>query len=386
MKVVLLLGTLVALGLAVFEVTMSPSTSERLQLLTVFGVMAAVTAGLVYLLRPVASRFRSLRSTVVMVAMVTLAIAVAVALSTASLMFLTVHDLTLLFVVLAFGTMLGVVVATMLSKPLESDLGRLRRTAEQVKGGDLDARTGIGRPDELGEAAHAFDGMVAQLQANERTRREFLSAVGHDLRSPLAALRATVEALEDGVARDPDRYLRSMRADLDAMAHLVDDLELLATIEAGKVEVERVPVDLAELADESIEALAPVAAQHDVELRLEAGGRVAAVGGARELGRVIRNLVDNAIRHAPPGTEVVVRVSNGSAAEVRVCDAGPGFPADFVTSAFDSFVTGDAARTRHGGAGLGLAIARGFVSAHGGEIWAEPGPGGTVAFRLPSPG
>ncbi len=177
-----------------------------------------------------------------------------------------------------------------------------------------------------------------------------------------------------------------MRADLDAMAHLVDDLELLATIEAGKVEVERVPVDLAELADESIEALAPVAAQHDVELRLEAGGRVAAVGGARELGRVIRNLVDNAIRHAPPGTEVVVRVSNGSAAEVRVCDAGPGFPADFVTSAFDSFVTGDAARTRHGGAGLGLAIARGFVSAHGGEIWAEPGPGGTVAFRLPSPG
>ncbi len=386
MRVVLLLGAVVALGLAVFEVTMSPSPSERLQLLTVFAVMAAVTAGLVYLLRSVASRFRSLRSTVVMVAMVTLAIAVAVALSTASLMFLTVHDLTLLFVVLAFGTMLGVVVATMLSKPLESDLGRLRRTAEQVKGGDLDARTGIGRPDELGEAARAFDGMVSQLQANERTRREFLSAVGHDLRSPLAALRATVEALEDGVARDPDRYLRSMRADLDAMAHLVDDLELLATIEAGKVEVKRVPVDLAELADESIEALSPVAAQHDVRLRLEAGGSVAAVGGARELGRVIRNLVDNAIRHAPAGTEVVVRVSNGHAAEVRVCDAGPGFSADFVTSAFDSFVTGDAARTRHGGAGLGLAIARGFVSAHGGEIWAEPGPGGTVAFRLPPPG
>ena len=186
----------------------------------------------------------------------------------------------------------------------------MRDAANRVADGDLGARTGIRRPDELGAAASAFDGMAARLETNERTRREFLAALGHDLRTPLAALRATVEALEDGVARDPDRYLRSMRADLDAMTHLVDDLALLATIEAGQLHVERERLDLTELADESIEALAPVAAQHGVTLRLEAVGGVHAIGGARELSRVIRNLIENAIRYAPAQSEVVVQVTN----------------------------------------------------------------------------
>ena len=112
-------------------------------------------------------------------------------------------------------------------------------------------------------------------------------------------MRAAVEALEDGLAPDPQRYLRSMRADVDAMSHLVDDLFLLATIEAGKLEIDREPIDLAELADESIDALQPVAAGKGVELRLDADGSVAAVGGAAALGRVIRNLLNNAIRYSP---------------------------------------------------------------------------------------
>ena len=169
------------------------------------------------------------------------------------------------------------------------------------------------------------------------------------------------------------------------MSHLVDDLFLLATIEAGKLEVPREPVDLAELADDSIEALQPVAGRKDVRLRLETGGSVTVLGGPAALGRVIRNLVDNAIRHAPADSDVVVRVSNGAGALVEVEDAGPGFPPDLLDSAFEGFVTGDPARARAaGGAGLGLAIAHGVVTAHGGEIWAAPGPGGRVAFRLPA--
>ncbi len=386
-RLLALLGGVVIVGLVVFEATMSPTGSERLQLLAVFLAMAVVTTGLIAILRRASARFTSLRTTVIGVALVALGVAGAVALATASLMFVTVHDFTLLIVVLAFGTGLGVVLAVAVSRPLEADLERMRGGAERVADGDFAVRTGIDRPDELGTAARAFDAMAQQLEVNERTRREFLAAIGHDLRTPLSALRATVEALEDGLARDPGRYLRSMRADLDAMGHLVDDLSLLATIEAGRLEIQSERVDLAELADESIEALSPVAAQRGIALRLDAPGGVTAIGGSRELSRVIRNLVDNAIRYAPDESEVVVRVRNGGAARVEVIDGGPGFPADMVDAAFTSFVTGDPARSRSQvGAGLGLAIARGFVVAHGGQIWAEPGPGGRVGFRLPSAG
>jgi len=392
MKVALSLIAVVVLGIAAFEVTMQPSGSERAQLLLVFGIMAASIALLAGLLARQLPRLRSLR-----VAVVALAVAAAVVVGvsaavSARLMFLSVHDLNLLLVALGFGVGLGVVLAVAIADPLAGDLRRIRDTADRVAAGDLEARTGVDRPDEVGAAATAIDGMVVQLAEadeerirSEESRRHFLAALGHDLRTPLAALRATVEALEDGLAPDPARYLRAMQSDLDAMSHLVDDLFLLATIEAGKLDVPRESVDLAEIADDSIEALQPVAGRKDVRLRLETDGGVTVLGGPAALGRVIRNLVDNAIRHAPEDSDVVVRVSNGAGALVEVEDAGPGFPPELLDNVFEGFVTGDPARARAaGGAGLGLAIAHGVVTAHGGEIWAAPGPGGRVAFRLPT--
>ena len=392
MKVALSLIAVVVFGIAAFEVTMQPTGSERAQLLLVFGIMAASIAILAGLLARQLPRLHSLR-----VAVVALAVAAAVVVGvsaavSARLMFLSVHDLNLLLVALGFGVGLGVVLAVAIADPLAGDLRRIRDTADRVAAGDLQARTGVDRPDEVGAAAAAIDGMVVQLAEaeeerirSEESRRHFLAALGHDLRTPLAALRATVEALEDGLAPDPARYLRAMQSDLDAMSHLVDDLFLLATIEAGKLEVAREPVDLAELADDSIEALQPVAGRKDVRLRLETDGGVTVLGGPAALGRVIRNLVDNAIRHAPADSDVVVRVSNGAGALVEVEDCGPGFPSELLDKVFEGFVTGDPARARAaGGAGLGLAIAHGVVTAHGGEIWAAPGPGGRVAFRLPT--
>lgn len=382
---------LVIAGLAVFEVTMQPSPGERLQLFWIFTAVAALTGvGGAFLRRWMARK--SLFVAVVALAFASVAsVGVAAAVS-AQLMFLTVHDLNVLFVVLGFGTGLGVVLAVTLAGPLARDLSRIEATAVRVAHGDLDARTGIERPDEVGAAAAALDGMVERLAAaeversrNEGARREFLAAVGHDLRSPLAALRATVEALEDGLAPDPERYLRAMRLDLDALGHLVDDLFYLATIEAGKLRIEMAPLDLAELADESIEAMNSVASRRKVRLRLDAAGAVTVLGGATALGRAIRNLVDNAVRHSPPGSEVIVRVTSDSGGEVAVLDEGPGFSGDLLDSVFESFVTGDPARARaNGGAGLGLAIARGVVEAHGGSIWADAGPGGRVGFRLPA--
>ncbi len=393
MKSLAALAVAVLAALALFEVTMRPSGPERTQLLALFVAMAVGTSLLGWLLPRATGRLRSLRSSVLVMAVASVfAVAVAVGVA-ARLMFLESHDLQLLTVVLGFGVGLGVVLATTLAGQLTRDLSEIRATAVRVADGDLQARTGVRRADELGEAAAAVDEMAAKLAAaeeererHEAARRHFLAAVGHDLRTPLAALRAAVEAMEDGLAPDPQRYLRSMRADLDAMSHLVDDLFLLATIEAGKLEFDREPLDLAELADESIEALQPVAAGKGVELRLAADGRVPTIGGAAAIGRVIRNLLHNAIRFSPEDASVVVSVANGDREPtVVVADEGPGFSAAMLDSAFEEFVTGDPARSRTGGgAGLGLAIARGLVAAHGGTIWAEPGPGGRVGFRLPA--
>ncbi len=391
MKAVLGLVVAVAVSIGLLEVVMQPSAGERGKLLTLFSLLAVGTAVVASLLSQQMRHFRSLRSAVLLIA---LAAVVAVAVSTAvaaRMMFLQPHDLRLLAVVLGFAVGLGAVLATTLANRLTGDLRRIGSTAARVAEGDLSARTGVVRADELGAAAAAVDDMATALGVAEderrrdhEARRHFLSAVGHDLRSPLAAMRAAIEAIEDGLADDPARYLRSMQRDVEAMSHLVDDLFLFANIEAGRLDIEVERLDLSEIADDSIEALRPVAAERNVELRLDAAGAVHVEGGVTELGRVIRNLLHNAIRFAPPESEVVVAVTGeDGSGTVEVRDTGPGFSTEMAGRAFEEFVTGDPSRSRlNGGAGLGLAIARGLVSAHRGEIWAKPGPGGSVGFRI----
>jgi two-component system sensor histidine kinase BaeS len=294
--------------------------------------------------------------------------------------------------VLAVTAVFATLLALIASAPLGRDVRRLETTVRRIEHGDRTVRAEITRADELGHVARALDELTNRLDALERERAGFeaertamLSSVGHDLRTPLAALRAAVEALADGVAPDPDRYVRSMRRDVEALSALVDDFFLLARIESGRLDLLPAPVDLTEIADEAVEALAPVAAANGVTIRLVAGTHVRVNGNATALGRVIRNLVDNAVRHAPPGSAVRVEVSASGRPSVSVIDEGPGFPEDFSVQAFDRFTRADASRNRTtGGAGLGLAIARGLVEAHGGRIWIDGPPGGRVAFDLPA--
>jgi signal transduction histidine kinase len=181
------------------------------------------------------------------------------------------------------------------------------------------------------------------------------------------------------------RYYDSLVRDLSVLHSLVDDLFLLARIQAGDVAIEVDLTDLTDVADEAIEVLHPVAVKADVDVQLDAPERVVARTGPEAVSRVIRNLIDNAIRHAPTGSVVTVSVNRDAGARVMVLDEGPGFSEEFLPFAFESFSRSDAARSREtGGAGLGLAIAKGFVVALDGEIWAEPGPGGKIGFRLPT--
>ncbi|GMR02239.1 MAG: hypothetical protein BMS9Abin20_0567 [Acidimicrobiia bacterium] len=392
MRVVLASIAAVLAGLALFEVTMQPSGSDRFELAVIFVMMAAASAVAAVVLPMIARRSRRLVDTLFALSLVSLVIAAIGLAVAAGRMFFSNHDLTLVLVVLGFGLLASLGFALSASSALTADLTKMAKTTSDVAQGDLTARTRVIRADEIGQLARGIDDMARRLEdasvaraREDESRREFFAAIGHDLRTPLASAQAAVEALRDGVASDPERYHASLQRDIGVLHSLVDDLFLLARIESGDFAFESVTTDLTEIADEAIEVLLPVATKENVELVLDAPRRVIVQTAPEAVSRVMRNLLDNAIRHAPGGSVVTVAVSDGDVVTVLVQDEGMGFGEDFIPHAFDSFSRSDADRSRvTGGAGLGLAIAQGFVVGLGGEIWAEPGPGGTVGFRLPT--
>lgn len=338
-------------------------------------------------------RSSTLRQSLLLVALSSLLIAVVAAVMAARLMFVSTDELTAFLVLLGVAAGFAALLAVIVSQPLRDDVRHLESTVRRIEAGDRSIRVDSLRADELGHVGRAIDDLVGRLDTLERERatvederRALLSNIGHDLRSPLAALQAAIEAMIDGVAPDPQRYLRSMQRDVEALGSLIDDLYLLARLDAGRFDLERVPIDLVELADGAVESLAPTAAAANVRLALDAGDPVHIVASPVSLSRVIRNLIDNGIRHAPAGSTVRVSVVVRDGAVVRVADDGAGFPREFRKQAFDRFTRADPSRNRQsGGGGLGLAIARGLVEAHGGVIWIEDSDRSAVLFRVPMP-
>ncbi len=314
-----------------------------------------------------------------------LGVAVVMIAIAAQSMFINDQDQRLLMWVLVPAVLGAAIVAMLMARPVARDASRICDAAMRVADGDLTARTGVVRSDELGEAAAMFDKMVDRLDAVEKERAVMLSSISHDLRTPLAALRASVEAIRDGVAPDPDAYLSGMERQIRALASLVDDLQLHSRIVSGTIGMTRTRLDLTELADEAMETLRPLAESRRVALLLEADERVTVDADASQLARVMRNLLENAIRHAPDESVVVVQIgSNSQQATLRVSDEGSGFPPEFRDRAFEPFTRADPARDlRTGTAGLGLSIARGIVTAHGGTIGVADSPGGVVEVALP---
>ncbi len=372
---------LVILGLVVTETAMQPSAEERVVLGSIYGATAALTV-LIYVVGR-RMRYGSLQLAV-QVASIGVGVVTAVTvLLAAQTMFLSDHDRNLVLLALALGTALGVSLAVAIGSAMGADLDQLGATAKRIASGDLTARTGVDRRDELGMAADAVDEMADRLEAAEEERRIFLASVGHDLRSPLASMQASIEALEDGLASNPQQYLRGIANDTEHLARLVDDLFLLSKVEAGRLELTPEPIDLIEVADGAVEAATAFASSHGVSIRTSADHSTEVNADGMAISRVVRNLIDNAVRHSPEGGVVTVDVtSEPDSAVLRVIDQGPGFDPSVRDSAFDRFVTADPSRA--GGAGLGLAIARGIVTAHGGGIAIEDGPGGRVAVTLPN--
>ena len=392
MRVVLGAAVVVVVAVGIFGIVMQPSPAEQFAIGSIFALMAAGTVAAGFWLPKLAKGNRSLRTTFMTLSIISFLIVVFGMLAAGQQMFISTHDLTLLLIVIGFGVVAAVSFAVLVSGPLTGELTRISATAAAIAGGDLTQRTNIGRSDEVGELAAAIDEMAAVLQEadlargrDDQARRELFAAVGHDLRTPLASLRLAIEAVQDGMTDDPRRYLHSMQRDTEALSNLVDDLFLLARLDSGDVDHKIGPVDLTEVVDEAVEVFRPIMDERRVTVRMEMDQRVTADASSEGVARVVRNLLDNAVRHSPDGGEIVVSISNGDWAKVRIADTGQGFSDEFVGQAFDRFSRdGDDRNRVDGGAGLGLAIARRYVDDFGGRIWADPGPGGSVSFVLPN--
>ncbi|MGH3023477.1 MAG: sensor histidine kinase [Gaiellaceae bacterium] len=301
-------------------------------------------------------------------------------------MFDSEHDLTILAVATASATA-ALAASFLLGGSILRSIERVRSASSALARGDLAARAPRGGPTELDELAESFNAMAANVEGLFDARRQLVAWASHDLRTPLASMQAMLEALEDGLA-EPEHYLPAMREQVRTLGLLVDDLFELARIDAGVLTLELRDLALGPLVDSCLRGLEAEAAARHVTLRAKLDGADSRVRAAPEkVERVLYNLLANALRHTPSDGSVAVLVEP-LAEEVRVTveDTGEGLSTEAVRRMFDRFWRGDRARTRErGGAGLGLAIARGLVEAQGGRIWAEARPegGARVSFTLP---
>jgi two-component system sensor histidine kinase BaeS len=318
-------------------------------------------------------------------------------------MFISAEDAWLVSVMATVIAVVGMCVASALTDPLVRDIEQLRDRLRAVGAGDRRTRLVADGNDELTELTIAANAMIEQLAseesgrlAAEAARQRLIVAVSHDLRTPVASLRALTEAVEDGIATGATRarYLRQMQTHVAILSSLIDDLFELTRAQSGELELEPQPIHVAELALEAAAAMQAAAERHAVTLSAEPpAGRDTALAlavraDAGQLRRVLMNLLDNAIRHTPAGGEVNLRVTRREVAvEVEVADTGSGIPLDDRQHIFDAFFRGAAHTSRSdAGAGLGLAIAHAIIDAHGGEIWLAAATRGTrMCFTLPAP-
>ena len=345
--------------------------------------LGTLAAGLLAAL--VVRRLPTLRLQLAALALVAVLLPLAAVVTGGYLMFSSDHDLEVL-VVSAGAATAALVVALLVASSIAGALDRLRSSSRLLAGGDLAARAPEQGPAEVADVARAFNEMAESLEQLFDARRELVAWASHDLRTPLASMQAMLEALEDGIA-EPAHYLPAMREQVAVLSMLVEDLFELARIDAGALTLELREWPLPALVESCLRGVEAEAHARHIRLAAEFDDSERPVRiDPEKVERVLYNLLTNALRHTPSDGAVAVRVgTRDGEVRVEVVDSGEGLDADAARRMFERFWRGDRARSG-GGAGLGLAIARGLIEAHGGRIWAEsvPGGGARVSFTLPA--
>jgi signal transduction histidine kinase len=402
MKMALLIAAAGALLVTLASSVLGLPGADSFQLATIALAAAGAVGALgVWILH--AARSRSIAAQSMIVALTALVAVAAGAALAARAMFISTHDLSALIVVLVAGGAAGVLLAFLLGARIGSASQELGSTARSIGEGGY---TPMDRPPatrELNALARELEEMSAKLEATrereqalENSRRELVAWVSHDLRTPLAGIRAITEALDDGVVTEPEviqRYYRTLRMEADRLAGLVDDLFELSRITAGNLRFQMERASLGDLVSDALAAATPLAKAKGVHVEGRMEGEAPEIDlSTPEMARVFRNLLENAIRHTPSDKTILVEagVRDGHA-EVSVEDSCGGIPPADLGRVFDPAFRGEAARTPggQGGTGLGLAIARGIVEAHHGQIEVSNRGEGcrfTVKLPLPEPG
>lgn len=309
----------------------------------------------------------------------------------AQAMYLSPHDLLVMSWVAAVATLVSIGGALVLGRAFTRQTERLRgiaqavgegRTVDEVRSADHSELGAIEA--ELARTSRRLEEARREVEAIDTSRRELIAWISHDLRTPLAGLRAMAEALDDGMVDDPHRFHQRMRVQVDRLSSLVDDLFELAKIQSGSLRLQVEQLALYDIVSDAVAELAPLAEARHVRIAESPSPGVTVSGDARELSRVVGNLLMNALQHSPPGGEIRVETSTDAEgnAVLSVVDAGGGIPEHEMARIFEAGWRAESARTldpllgASSGAGLGLAIVEGIVHAHSGVVRARNVPGG----------
>ena len=283
----------------------------------------------------------------------------------------------------------AILLSFFLVRQLTGPLRKLDRASRRVAAGKFDERVDILSSDEIGRLATSFNEMAASLESSEQAKKRLIADISHELRTPITAVRTTLEGLRDGLMEPTQETLTALHDKILLTTRLVQDLHQLALADAGRLSMHAGMYSIEQILDTILETIGVQLEDENIRLVREIEAALPMIeADAQRIEQVLLNFLANAIRHTPVDGRILVRAKRtGQEIQVSICDSGPGLSESDLGHVFDRFYRADQARSSDTGAGLGLSIAKTLIEAHGGRIWAENAPdgGGCFTFTLPIP-
>ena len=276
----------------------------------------------------------------------------------------------------------AILLGGLLFRSIASPVEALAGASRTIAAGDLSVRVNIHRSDELGELIRQFNAMAESIEASEEWKRQIISDAAHELRTPIAIIQGELEMILEGVYTADRSRIEGLFREAELMARLIRELGELSAVEGGRVQLEKGPCDLSELATKTAASFVSRAERQGVSIHVEKAESAEVYCDGQKIQQVLLNLLSNALKVMPEGGKLDLYIRDtGKEQILSVDDSGPGIPEELREKVFQRFFRMDPSRSREsGGAGLGLAISRQIMQLHGGRIWADRGMNGGRPF------